>query len=92
MRPQVIIYSQNHNYIDSKTFIRTQGYTRAKVTIENDVWLVIRSVILSGVQVREGTVVAADSVVTKDTVPYSIVACVPAAKIGQRSETWLVAN
>ena len=82
--PHVIIYSQNHNYGDSKICISDQGYTKAKVVIEDDVWLCARSTILPGLRVRKGTVVAAGAVVTKDTEPYSVVAGIPAIKIGQR--------
>jgi len=83
--PYVVIYSQNHNYKDRKVCISHQDYTRAKIVIEDDVWLCARSTILAGVRVREGTVVAAGAVVTKDTEPYSTVAGIPAVKIGQRN-------
>jgi len=82
--PHVIIYSQNHNYRDGKVCISDQGYAKARVVIEDDVWLCARSTILPGLRVRKGTVVAAGAVVTKDTEPYSVVAGSPAIKIGQR--------
>lgn len=82
--PGVIIYSENHNYKDKTICIANQGYTRAKIVIEDDVWLGARSTILAGVSVRKGTVVAAGAVVTKDTELYSVVAGIPAVKIGQR--------
>src|SRR3990172_8595102 len=82
--PDAIIYSENHNYRDSMVCIKDQGYTKAKVVIEDDVWLCARVTILPGVRVRQGTVVAAGAVVTKDTDPLSVVAGVPAIKIGQR--------
>ena len=41
--------------------------------------------VLPGVTVGEGSVIAAGSVVTKDVEPYTIVAGVPAARIGIRS-------
>ena len=83
--PNVTIYSQNHNFRDRATPICTQGYTRKRVVIENDSWICARAVILPGVRIAEGTVVAAGAVVTKDTEPYSIVAGVPATQIGKRS-------
>lgn len=82
--PRVIIYSQNHNYEDRALCIDEQGYRRAKTVIEDDVWLCAGAIILPGVTVRKGTVVAAGAVVTKETEPYSIVAGVPAIKIGER--------
>jgi len=54
--------------------------------IEDDVWLCAGSVVLPGVRVKKGTVVAAGAVVTKDTEPYSIVGGIPAVKIGQRTD------
>ena len=84
--PFVTIYSQNHNWRERGARIADQGKTRAKVVIENDVWLCAGSVVLPGVKVREGTVVAAGAVVTKDTEPYSIVGGIPAVKIGERTD------
>jgi acetyltransferase-like isoleucine patch superfamily enzyme len=55
-----------------------------EVTIEEDVWVGHQSIILTGVKIRRGTIVAAGSVVIRDTEPYSIVAGVPAKKVGMR--------
>ncbi|MHC4118281.1 MAG: acyltransferase [Planctomycetota bacterium] len=54
------------------------------VTIEDDVWVGARAVILKGVTIRRGSVVGAGAVVTRDTPPYSVVAGVPAKVIGYR--------
>jgi tetrahydrodipicolinate N-succinyltransferase len=48
------------------------------VTIGNDVWTGHNVNILSGINVGDGAVIAAGSVVTKDVPPYAIVAGVPA--------------
>lgn len=50
----------------------------APVIIENKVWIGFNAIILKGVRIGEGSVVAAGSVVTKDVPPYSIVAGNPA--------------
>lgn len=84
--PFVTIYSQNHNWRDREVLIADQGKSRAKVVIEDDVWLCAGSIVLPGVKVRQGTVVAAGAVVTRDTEPYSIVGGIPAVKIGERTE------
>lgn len=60
------------------------GSYSAPVRIEDYVWLSCRSVILPGVTVGEGAVVASGAVVTKDVDPYTIVGGVPAKKIGER--------
>jgi virginiamycin A acetyltransferase len=48
------------------------------------VWIGDGAVILPGVAIGNGAVVAANSVVTKNVEPYSIVAGVPATKIRSR--------
>ena len=56
------------------------------VVIGNDVWIGTRAVILHGVTIGDGSVVAAGSVVTKDVPPYSIVGGNPAKVIRERFE------
>jgi maltose O-acetyltransferase len=57
---------------------------RAPVTIEDYVWIGHRAIIMPGVTLGRGAVVAAGAVVTKSVPPMSIVAGVPARVIGQR--------
>lgn len=59
-------------------------YAYEKAVIERDVWLGYGVIVLTGVTVGRGSIVAAGSVVTKNIPPYSIVAGVPAQVIGQR--------
>lgn len=54
--------------------------------IDDGAWLGIRSVIMSGVTIGEGAVVAAGSIVTKNVPAYSIVGGNPAKVIGSRFE------
>jgi len=54
------------------------------VRIEDHVWIGVRSIILPGVTIGEGAVVAAGAVVTTDVSPYTIVAGTPARNIGER--------
>ena len=58
----------------------------AKTVIEDDVWVGYRAIIMAGVTVGRGAIVAAGSIVTSDVVPYSIVAGVPAREIKKRFE------
>lgn len=78
------IYSQTHRYKDKKSPYYYQGYKLAKVVIGEDVWVGANAIILSGVTLQRGTIVAAGAVVTKDSEPYAVLAGVPARKIGQR--------
>jgi acetyltransferase-like isoleucine patch superfamily enzyme len=78
------IYSQHHNYKDKSALYYYQKVDLAKVVIEDDVWVGAGTLIMAGVTLKKGTVVAAGSVVTRDSEPYSVIAGVPAKKIGQR--------
>jgi maltose O-acetyltransferase len=55
-----------------------------RVIIEDYSWISCRTIILPGVRIGYGSVVCAGAVVTKNVEPYSIVAGVPAKKIGER--------
>lgn len=59
-------------------------YALEKAVIESDVWLGYGAIVLTGVTIGRGSIVAAGSVVTKNIPPYSIAAGVPARVIGQR--------
>lgn len=52
--------------------------TRGPVSIGNDVWLARDALVLSGVSIGHGAVVAARAVVTRDVAPYSVVVGNPA--------------
>jgi acetyltransferase-like isoleucine patch superfamily enzyme len=54
------------------------------VEIGDRAWIAVRAIILGGVRVGEGAVVAAGAVVTKDVAPYTIVGGTPASPIGER--------
>ena len=51
------------------------------ITIGNNVWIGCRAIILKGVTIGEGAVVAAGAVVTKDVAPFMLVAGNPARVI-----------
>ncbi|ARG97006.1 CatB-related O-acetyltransferase [Legionella micdadei] len=59
---------------------------RGDTVIKDGVWLGMRSIIMPGVTIGEGAIVAANSVVTKDVEPYSIVAGSPAKLVKKRFE------
>ena len=52
--------------------------------IGQDVWIGAKSIVMVGVKIGNGAIVAAGSVVTKDVEPYSIYGGVPARKIKKR--------
>lgn len=77
----VCICSTAHN-CNSPSF----DYISAPIVIDDNVWIGLKAIILKGVHIGEGAVVAAGSVVTHDLEPYSIYAGIPAKKIGERNK------
>jgi len=59
------------------------GVATAPILIEDKVWIGFNSVILKGVHIGEGAIVAACSLVTRDVEPYTIVGGNPATMIGR---------
>lgn len=82
--PRAIIYSLNHKYQDRSRCIIDQGHDLLPVVIEDDVWVCAGAIVLPGVHLGRGCVVAAGAVVTHEVRPYAVVAGVPAQEIGQR--------
>jgi virginiamycin A acetyltransferase len=59
---------------------------KGDTVIGNDVWIGYEAVIMPGVTIGDGAIVAAKSVVVKDVAPYTIVGGNPAKCIRQRFE------
>jgi acetyltransferase-like isoleucine patch superfamily enzyme len=55
-----------------------------RTVIEDDAWIGYGAIIMQGVRVGRGAIVAAGAIVTKDVPPYEIHAGIPAKKIGER--------
>jgi acetyltransferase-like isoleucine patch superfamily enzyme len=79
----VWLWTEQHNHNDPD--FGTESAKKKKITICNRVWLGPRVIVLPGCTIGEGAVVGAGSVVTKDIVPFSINAGIPAKKIGERN-------
>lgn len=78
---EAIIWTEHHDYNDIHF-----GPKRGKVTIEKYAWICSRAIILPGVTIGEGAVVASGAVVTISVAPYTIVGGVPAKPIGVREQ------
>ena len=57
---------------------------KGDIVIGNDVWIGYEALILAGVTVGDGAIIAGRAVVTKDVPPYTIVGGVPAKPIRKR--------
>ena len=87
MGTDVTIITRNHRFDRTDIPMMEQGFEEERpVYIGNDVWIGDRALILPGVHIGDGSIIAAGAVVTKDVPPYSIVAGVPARKIRDRFE------
>jgi len=84
--PRVSVFSENHNFDRLEIPIKDQGETRKDTLIGNDVWIGTGSIILSGVKIGDGAIIAAGSVVNKDVPSNTIAAGVPAKMIKKRGE------
>jgi len=84
LAPRVSIYAENHVFDHPDILIRDQGVEKKEVIIEDDCWIAANSILLAGVTIGKGSVVAAGSVVTENVPPYSVVAGVPAKWIKSR--------
>ena len=67
-------------------FSYIEGHPKIKgdIVIGNDVWIGSNAKIMSGVHVGDGSIIAANAVVTKDVEPYTVVGGVPAKMIKKR--------
>ena len=61
-----------------------EAFSKGDIIIDDDVWIGYGSIIMSGVHIGQGAIVAAGAVVTKDVPPYMIVGGVPAKEIRYR--------
>lgn len=84
MGPNVMIFTQNHETENVQKPMRLQTAPKKGVTIGNDVWIGANVIILPGVNVGDGAILAAGAVVTKDVEPYSVVGGNPAKEIKKR--------
>jgi len=81
---ETCIFTMEHDP-NSDTYASRSG----DVLIEDYAWVASRAIILPGVRVGRGAVVAAGSIVTKDVEPMAIVGGAPAQMIGVRTSKLL---
>jgi len=81
--PRVMIWTDSHEYAAAK-LIRDQGVSLGRVKIGEDCWVGANVTIIGSVEIGDGAVVGAGSVVTKDVGRYQVWAGNPARFIKSR--------
>lgn len=81
------IMTSSHNYSKDTIPIKDQGMSYKKVVIEDNVWIGAKVIILYGLLIKQGTIIAANSTVTKDVISNVIVAGSPAKILKYRNES-----
>jgi maltose O-acetyltransferase len=82
--PEVMIFTTNHRMDRLDVPMREQGAYDEPVVIGDDVWIGARAILLPGIRVGSGAVIAAGSVVTRDVPAGAIVGGNPARVIRMR--------
>ncbi|KDS34664.1 bacterial transferase hexapeptide family protein [Parabacteroides distasonis str. 3776 D15 iv] len=73
-----------------KSNITTAWDNKGDIVIGNDVWIGYEAVIMTGVHIGDGAIIAARAVVTKDVPPYTIMGGTPAKEIRKRFDTEMI--
>lgn len=73
-----------------KSNITTAWDNKGDIVIGNDVWIGYEAVIMAGVHIGDGAIIAARAVVTKDVPPYMIVGGTPAKEIRKRFDAEVI--
>lgn len=61
-----------------------EAYSKGDIVVDDDVWIGENAMILSGVHIGQGAIIAAGAVVSKDVPPYTIVGGIPAKVLKHR--------
>ena len=70
--PKCSLFAENHVFENTDATIKEQGVKQKGITIEDDCWIGSNTIILDGVTIGKGSVIAAGSVVSKDVPAYSV--------------------
>ncbi|OPZ22521.1 MAG: putative acetyltransferase [Firmicutes bacterium ADurb.BinA205] len=71
--PKCSLFAENHNFSDGNKSIKSQGVNQKGIVVEDDCWIGSNVVILDGVHIGKGCVIAAGSLITKDVPANSVV-------------------
>lgn len=82
----VTVIDGNHRFDDPERPIREQGGVQRAIDIGEDVWIGSNAVILQGVRIGDGAVIAANATVTRDIPPMAVAGGTPARVLRLRGE------
>ena len=80
-----MMFAFNHGTDSLEIPTINQDYYDGDIIIEDDVWIGAGAVILPGIKIGKGVVIASNAVVNKDVAPYTIVGGIPAKLIKERN-------
>ena len=72
------------NWDLNKSDVATAWDNKGDIVIGNDVWIGYEAIVMAGIHIGDGAIIASRAVVTKDVPPYTIVGGVPARTIRKR--------
>jgi acetyltransferase-like isoleucine patch superfamily enzyme len=81
--PHLLIHDQDKMYQKELTI---ENRRESRVIIEDDCWIGMNVIIMPGVKIGKGSIIGANSVVTKNVPPYRVVAGAPATILRKRLE------
>jgi acetyltransferase-like isoleucine patch superfamily enzyme len=82
--PECAFYSYAHGIAPELPIKEQPLTTKGGITIEDDVWLGYRAIVLDGVCIGQGAIIGAGSIVTQNIPPRAIAAGVPARVVKMR--------
>lgn len=83
--PDCLFICQNHNFDKGEAIPYDSTYILRDITIEDNVWLGSRVIILGGVTIGEGAIIQAGSTVVSDIPKYAIAGGHPAKCFSERN-------
>jgi len=82
--PFVLMRAADHVYVDKNTRINLQGHKGGRILVGEDCWIGGHVTITRDVEIGNGSIIGANSVVTKDIPPFSVAVGNPARVIKSR--------
>lgn len=83
--PECLFITQNHNFDNGSAIPYDSTYIFKDITIEDNVWLGSRVIVLGGVTIGEGAIIQAGSTVVSDIPKYAIAGGHPAKCFSERN-------